>query len=190
MNEKNLLKRITAGIVVFAVLCICLGITTFALIYAMVTVEDNVFTTGFVDINLNDGKPVIYDPEFMFEPGMTVKKSFFVENTGTTPVYYKLYFNNVDGDLVEFMQITITDAGVVLYEGTAAELSRYIVEPVKNKLEAGKKRELEITFYLPEDAGNEAQECTLSFDLCADAVQSENNNSEDPEFPDEILPYN
>ena len=34
------------------------------------------FSTGEVAINLNDSKPVISEHEFIFEPGMTVKKGF------------------------------------------------------------------------------------------------------------------
>ena len=42
-----------------------------------------------VKINLNNGQPIISEHEFLFEPGMTVKKDFFVENMSTDSVYYR-----------------------------------------------------------------------------------------------------
>ena len=176
MENNKLLRKITSGIVVFIILCFCLAITTFALIYAMVTVEENVFTTGSIGINLNDGEAVIYDPDLLFEPGMTVEKEFFVENVGTEPIYYRLYFNNVSGSLAEHIEVKITDGNTDLYIGTAADLGRYIVEPVEKELEGGEKKYLTIYFHLPEDAGNAAESNSLYFDLCADAVQAKNNN--------------
>ena len=64
--------------VIIIVLAFCLCITTFALVYASVSVGNNLFHTGEVKINLNDGKPVIREHEFLFEPGMTVVKDFFI----------------------------------------------------------------------------------------------------------------
>ena len=90
MSEKSIQKKIKAQIITIIVLLLCLIITTFALVYSTLTLEDNYFKTGLVDINLNDGKPVISEHEFLFEPGMTVKKDFFIENNSTWSVYYKL----------------------------------------------------------------------------------------------------
>ena len=180
-NEKEVLKKLTTGVVIFIILCICLCITTFALVYAMVTVEDNVFETGFVAINLNDGEAVIDDAELFFEPGMTIKKEFFIENESSRPVYYRLYFNNLQGNLVKVLRVTIvdkTDADnvKVLYgEKIADELRRFNVETVNDPLASGERRELEIIFHLGETENNDYQNSGMSFDLCADAVQADNN---------------
>ena len=64
----------TGSIVLAVILSICLCMTTFALVYATVSVDNNIFNTGKVEINLNDGNPVISEHEFLFEPGMTVKR--------------------------------------------------------------------------------------------------------------------
>lgn len=77
-NQNTTSKKLTASIVTVIVLAICLCITTFALIWATVSVENNLFHTGIVKINLNDGKPVIEEHEFLFEPGMTVKKDYYL----------------------------------------------------------------------------------------------------------------
>ena len=93
MPETKTAKKLTGGIITIIILVICLCITTFALVYTSVSVENNRFHTGEVKINLNDGKPVIREHEFRFEPGMTVVKSFFVENDSTWDVYYRLYLD-------------------------------------------------------------------------------------------------
>ena len=99
MTERKTRSRLTGGIVAVIVLAVCLVVTTVALAYSMISVRDNTFATGGVRINLNDGEPVIRPDEFLFEPGMTVKKDFFIENDSTGTVYYRLYFAGVSGDL-------------------------------------------------------------------------------------------
>ena len=79
MNNSNASKKLTASLVILIILSFCLCITTFALSYSILTVETNIFSSGYVSINLNDGKPVIEEDEFAFEPGMTVEKSFFLK---------------------------------------------------------------------------------------------------------------
>ena len=116
-------KRLKGSIVAVIVLAICLCITTYAIVWASVSVNENVFQTGKVQINLNDGKPVIEEHEFLFEPGMTVKKGFFIQNESTCEVYYKLYFDKVTGGLANVLEITIQKGDKILYRGTAASLS-------------------------------------------------------------------
>ncbi|MBR2388336.1 MAG: hypothetical protein IKB02_06155 [Clostridia bacterium] len=179
-NDKTIIKKITAGVAVFIILCVCLCVTTLALVYAMVSVEDNVFESGFVKINLNGGEAVIDDPNLFFEPGMTIEKSFFVKNESKRPILYKLYFNALEGDLADIIEIEITDVTdpdnvEVLYTGVASELRRFNVDAVKTPIPGGETRDLVISFHLDESKNNEYQECGMTFDLCADAVQAENN---------------
>ena len=175
MSEKSIQKKIKAQIITLIVLLLCLIITTFALVYSTLTLEDNYFKTGLVDINLNDGKPVISEHEFLFEPGMTVKKDFFIENNSTWSVYYKLYFDHVDGGLADVLEITVKDGDDTLYSGTAASLSREKSAVCDDVLSVSQKKSLSIYFHYPEGAGNKTQDQTLTFDLCADGVQTKNN---------------
>lgn len=176
MNDNSkTAKKLTGSIIAVIVLAICLCITTFALVWATVSVDNNLFHTGTVKINLNDGKSVIEEHEFLFEPGMTVKKDFFIENQSTWDVYYKLYFDNVAGGLADVLQITVKDREKTLYKGTAAELNREAVGAAEDILRLNERRELTVYFYFPEEAGNSAQNLTLTFDMCADAVQAKNN---------------
>ena len=156
-------------------MALCLTITTFALVYATVSVDNNLFNTGEVKINLNDGNPVIYEHEFLFEPGMTVKKEFFIENESTWAVYYKIYFDDIEGGLANVLDVTVTDGEKVLYSGKVNELTRHNVTAADDTLEIGQRRNLTVFFHFPEAAGNEAQNLRLSFTLCAEATQTKNN---------------
>lgn len=173
-NNKTT-RKLTCGIITIIVLAVCLCITTFALVWETVAVENNLFQTGEVKIDLNGGRAVIDEREFIFEPGMTVRKDFYIENKSTWDVYYKLYFGNVDGGLADVLEITVKDGDKTLYSGTAKELSRENVGAADDILRLGEHRELSVYFHFPEDAGNNAQNLTLSFDMCADAVQTKNN---------------
>ena len=90
MAEIKTVKRLTGGIATLVTLALCLCLTTFALVYASVSVDNNLFGTAEVKINLNDGQPLIRENDLLFEPGMTVKKDFFIENQSTLDVYYKI----------------------------------------------------------------------------------------------------
>ena len=180
-NKQNkTAKKLTRAILLAVFLAICLCITTYALVMAHVSVKENRFQTGVVNINLNDGKPVIEEHEFLFEPGMTVIKDFFIQNESTCEVYYKLYFDKVTGGLANVLEITIQKGDKILYRGTAASLSNANVAAADDVLGVGERRELTILFHYPEGADNSGQGHELTFDLCAKAVQTRNN--EDKEF--------
>ena len=64
-----------------------LAVVTCAVGLTRVQVPQNRFTTGTVAIDLNGGKPILTEDEYLFEPGMTVNKDFTLSNTGTADVY-------------------------------------------------------------------------------------------------------
>ena len=130
MTDSKSARRLSGGIAIIVLLMICLAVTTFALVHVSVQVENNVFHTGTVKINLNDGAPVIREEEFLFEAGMTVKKDFFIENDSSCEVYYKLYFDQVSGGLADVLDITIRDGAQALYSGTARELIGAMLHPL------------------------------------------------------------
>ena len=158
-------------------LALMLGVTTFALITSMVEVKDNHFETGVVKINLNDGEPVIREDEYLFEPGMRVQKNFFIENEGSIDAYYKIYLEDVKGDLADVLEATITEkeSGKVLYQGLVSDLTRGSAAVDDGTLAAGERKDLTIRFYFPKERGNEAQDKTLSFKMGATATQVRNN---------------
>lgn len=175
MERNNLSRKLAAGISILIILSICLCITTFALVFSILSVEGNIFSTGVVKINLNDGAPVIEENDFTFEPGATVVKEFFVENDSTCDVYYKIYFDNVDGELADVLEIAIYDGNEVLWVGKATTLTRSSVMAADKVLTMGEKRVLKVSFHYPEAAGNSTQNQVLRFDFCASAVQAANN---------------
>lgn len=185
MMDNKTAKKLTASVVTIILLIFCLIITTFALVYATVSLENNVFRSGYVAINLNDGNPVIGEGEFLFEPGMTVEKEFFLKNLSPCDVWFRFYFENVSGDLADILDITIKDGTTVLYNGKMSELTKAnapVAPSEELALEIDEKRILTIAFHFPENIGNEAKGAFLNFDLVADAVQTKNN--ENREFND------
>lgn len=178
MSEKNkTAKKLTASVVAVIILAVCLCITTFALVYSTVAVDNNLFQTGEIKIDLNGGQPVITEHEYLFEPGMTVEKPFYVENQGTWDVYYKLYFDNVEGGLANVLDVEIRDGDTVLFGGKIADLTKEQVGTADDVLKLNERRNLTISFHYPEVAGNSTENQYLSFDLKADAVQTKNNPS-------------
>ena len=175
MTETKTAKKLTGGIVAIVILAVCLVITTLALVYESVAVTDNLFHTGGVEINLNDGKPVIRESEFLFEPGMTVKKDFFIENNSTWDVYYRLYLDDISGGLADVLTVTVKDGEKTLYSGTADELTRQDVTAADDTLKIGQRRDLTVYFYYPENRGNDTQNLDLTFTMCAEATQTKNN---------------
>lgn len=174
-SKKKTSKKLTASVVTILILAVCLCITTFALVWATVSVDNNLFHTGTIKINLNDGKPVIEEHEFLFEPGMTVKKDFFIENQSTWDVYYKLYFDDIEGGLADVLDVSIKDGDAVLFEGKANELTKANVGAADDELKLNERRDLTVYFHFPEGAGNSAQNLHLTFTMNADAVQTKNN---------------
>ncbi len=176
MANSKTVKRMNGALLAIVFLSIGLCITTFALIYATISVEDNFFHTGDVKINLNDGAPVIREDEFLFEPGMTVEKPFFIKNESTWDVYYKLYFDDVAGDLKDVLKVSVLDKDQVIYEGTPKEMADN--PPVDACLRVGEQKTLTLRFYYPKEStqpvgGNAANH--LYFTLHAKAVQTKNN---------------
>lgn len=161
--------------VLTVLLIIGLVVTTVAIGLSLVDVPNNTFRTGSIKLNLNDGRPIIQENEYAFEPGVTVVKDFFLKNEGTWEVYYKLYFAHVDGDLADVLDVTIRQGDTVLYSGKMSALTRRTATTADQRLAVGQQRDFTITFHFPEDAGNRYQQADLTFELCADAVQTKNN---------------
>lgn len=174
-NEVRIRRKIKLSIFTAILLSVFLCITSYALYYATVSVEANTFHTGTVKIDLNGGKPVIEENEYLFEPGMTVEKQFYLQNNSTDAVYYRLYFANLEGGLADVLDVTILEGDTVLYKGKPSELIRTAVLPVDKALAKDERKELTIRFYFPTESLNSTQNLELRFDLCADAVQTKNN---------------
>ena len=171
-------RRWLSSALLTVLLALGLIVTTLA-ISTQISVERN-FTIGTVKLNLNNKQAVIMPNEYLFEPGMTVVKDFFLENEGAE-CWYKLYFRNVAGDLANVLDVTVKNGDTILCSGKMSDLTRenmQFIGSLPAKGEPGSRLDLTISFYFPKDAGNTAQNGTLQFDLCADATQSAHNRED------------
>ncbi len=169
-------RKLIPGMVTLVFLCLCLGITGFALGTVWQTVEDNSFQTGGIEIDLNGGQALLTQEEFLFEPGMTVEKPFYIQNNGTWAVYYKLYFTDISGELADVLEVTVLDqTGKVLLSGRLSTLTKEKLLAFDEVLEADQRRELIARFHFPEEEGNTYQNRNVQFALSATAVQTKNN---------------
>ncbi len=174
-SNNSTVKYLFRGMAAILLLAAALTVTTYALSYATVVSEGNEFRTGIVSIDLNGGETIIRGNEYLFEPGMTVEKPFYIQNQSTWAVYYKIYLADVEGGLADVLQITILNGEKVLYQGTATSLTREAVSAADDLLLIGERRDLTIRFHYPENGDNDGKENKLTFSLCADAVQEKNN---------------
>ena len=173
MTEKITSRRWLGSAAVTVLLALGLMVTTLAIALSVAERPDDIFSTGVIQLNLNDSQPVITDGEYLFEPGMTVKKDFFIENDSTGTVYYRLYFAGVSGDLADVLEVTVKDGNKTLYSGTPTQLEN--TQAADDLLAVGQRRTLTMYFHFPEATGNSAQAKDLTFTLCADATQTKNN---------------
>ena len=194
MSNNTTAKKLTGSIVLIVLRALCLCLTTLAIVYdAMISVENNIFTTGKVEINLNDGKPVYPDEmPLQIEPGATDQNEFFLKSEGTVSAYYRLYFSfkfdMENGELTpkgleekklaENLYVKIYKRGETqpLYEGQMISFVKENAKAADDVLEGGEEQWFDIYVTLPESSKNDVMESILSFDICADAVQTKNND--------------
>ena len=174
-KRDNTTQSLAVSLTVLLLLLICLCITTSALVRAILVVDNNFFRTGYIKIDLNGGTPVITEDDFLFEPGMTVEKDFYVENQSSWDVYYKLYFENVSGALANELDVTLRSGEKVLWEGTMSELTEENVNAADDVLALNEHRVFTLSLHFPESAVNDSQGTYLEFDLGVQAVQTKNN---------------
>ena len=174
-------KKLQINIVTLLLLCLGLCITSFAISYTVIKIENNYFHTGEIKINLNDGMAIIDENDPLFEPGMTVEKNFFIKNNGAEPIYYKLNFTGVSGELSKAIVVTILDSNrLELVSGKIYEFETE--KKLIGSLSSYEKQDLIARFHFPENEGNEYKGKSLQFKMSAIAVQAKHNNSENPEF--------
>ena len=209
-NNNNLnMKKLMISIITIIIVTVCFLSTTFALIYDSVSVKDNYYQTGMVDVyisdlqkinkeDINDSLPIdsesndIELDDFIFEPGMTVVKSFYIENRSTCDVYYRLYLDELEGDLADAIKITIAiddgdedhDNDKVLYSDVASNLTKEhstVADDILGVKDSDNgKRNYLIYFHYPSESNNSGQDKSLSFKLSVEATQTKNNT--DKEF--------
>ena len=171
-------KKLQINIIVLLLLCLGLCITSFAISYTIIKIENNYFKTGGIDIDLNNGQPIIPADKWLLEPGMTIEEDFTITNNGGWKVYYKLYFEEVSSKLGDVLEITIYKKNkpeIPLLKGKIGELVDADKLNIAGELESGATQTLTARFHFPKNAGNIYKSETLKFDMSAIAVQTKNN---------------
>ena len=156
-----------------------LAVSSYAIIKAYVELSGNKITmSDGIELNVNDGKPIIDDSEIVYEPGGTYIKEFTVENLGTLDVWYRAYPTDVQGALKDYITVTVKQQdGVILYQGSMKDAS--YKKAIASTLAAGEKKTLYLELYFSEGADNAAQAQSASFDMTVNATQKQNNPTKD-----------
>ncbi len=123
-------------------------------------------------INLNDGKPVIEELASSFAPGDTVKRTFFIQNEGSTGLDYRLYFDGVEGSLKDVLEFTIKSGEDVLMTGKLKDYIRRKNLQKTGSLAPNERAYLTIEFHFPRDADSSYETSSIEFDFKAIGIWS------------------
>ena len=181
--SANMGKRLFISVLTIAVLLMGLGVTTLALASVTRQIGGGFFSTGTVKGNLNGGVAVLSagDGEELksLEPGQWLERSFYVENVGTQDAYYKLFFEEISGELQNAIEVQIlrADNAVLIYKGILGEMTRENMLSTDDYLVPLERRTLTIRFKICDSAGSEHGGRTLSFRMSADFTQVKNNDN-------------
>lgn len=205
MNNTN--KKLNRDIVIIVLLILALITSSVVLALSVADIPNNIINTGIVDIeiggyenNNTDGDVFYYsynnrqlrkliNDEDRFEPGYTARKVFFVENIDkhedsegvSDDIYVKVYFKNVSGLLENQLVITLNDlsSGECVFKGVASDFVRNNDSISVVRIKKAEKHNMELLIHYPEACGNEGQgKNLLSFDFCAEAVQTRHNDEQ------------
>ena len=175
MNEQGLKRKLNIMIVTVILLVCGLAVSSFALASSIVSLRNNRFAMSMgVELNVNDGKPVLDVKDVIYEPGGTYRSEFSIANLGSFDVWYRVYLTDVEGALKDDITVTVKEKdGTVLCNGTMNDLSSDKV--AVSSLAAGEEKILYIEFYFSSDADNSAQGQTVTFNITATATQKQHN---------------
>lgn len=173
-------KKFFRSMAVLVLLIVGLTITTMALMRETLQLNDHTFETGRMKINLNNGQKLKFrdvngNDIAYFEPGMTVVSDFFVRNEGTNDMYYRFYFDQVEGELAEVVHVTILDGNEIIFEGDMRNMDRKHSSAVDDVLAINESKTLTIMFTVDQNSGNQYMSKYLAFALNAEGTQVRNN---------------
>ncbi len=168
-NERTT-KRLYFYVAVLVAIFACLFAISFAVSWSSTTATAAVYSSSNAveNIDINGGKPVIGEDEFILEPGMNISKDFYIANNGEAPAYYG--FTEVSGNLSGIIDVTLVSDGNAVFSGKAEKLDD--IEGFMNDIiPAGCRKNFVITFSYPESAGNKTQNQELNFTLYSDFTE-------------------
>lgn len=173
-------KKLLFCFVSIIILILLFNVSLFGFIEAKLSLGDNNIKTGNISISLNGNNKIFDDNDYYIQPGDIVKKSFYIENDGENDVYFKIYFDNLEGTYFDYIYVEIkNEEGVIICEGLMNELSKENVESKDDALCASEKRNFEISIIFLEEAGNDYQDEKIDFEIIVMATQTKNNPNRD-----------
>lgn len=175
-RSAKLIKKqkliVTAAAVVIALLGIVVSSAVFSV--NVVSEKDVRLSQGSFNIVLNDGKPVLGE-DILFEPGMTIRKDFTLENKGTTNSFYKIYFSELPMEVAELIHVSILDGTQTLSSATLYEMTKENAIIMNDNLLAGEKEVFTLCLELGEEIENVEQGMEYVLDMFVAAAQRDNN---------------
>jgi len=170
-TKKKIYLNMASIITLFSLL----AVITYALFYFTLTIEDNFFETGFVKINFNNGERVFDENDLALAPGDSIKKPMTIKNIGTGSIYYRIFLENVDGNLKDAIVFNIYDEGVLVKTVVTADFTFDNAFVSDVSLDVDEQKDYMVEAVMSSDAGNNYRDNYITFDFIARAVQSKNN---------------
>ncbi len=175
MNNSSVQKKVWKSIVAIILLFLMFAVTTYALVSSYLSVNDNLFETAKVDIDLNNGVPIFTQNDFALEPGRSNMKRFTITNNSTVDVYYRIYLNNIDGQLQDALTFEIRDGDEVVYTAKMDDFNQDTPFISNEVLSVGETKILSAVVIMDPKSGNRFQSESCTFDVVASATQVRNN---------------
>ncbi len=112
-------KRLALSLMGFGLSTFLMGSATMAWFTHEVTVPQNSFVSGRVEMNLDRPSPVVWSGSFgNMAPGETVHTNLTVKNTGTLDMKYRFYAGtNGDAALARALVLEVKKGADTLYSG-------------------------------------------------------------------------
>lgn len=177
MTDNKTKQRAWRAIIAVALLFIMWAITSYAFVASFISVEDNLFETARVKINLNEGNLIFDENDFQMEPGRTLVKEFTVRNDSTVPVYYRLFLENLQGPLQEALTFKLYDGDQLLFETPMKDFVKDTPFVCNQILEVNETKVLTAHVTMDSVKGNKYQNAGVSFDMVAQATQVKHNTN-------------
>ena len=167
-TPKRRRRGLAAALVLTGLVAAAPGVATLAGFTAQDVNKDNTIESGTLDVAIGQAEKH-FDVQNM-KPGDTTTQKVEVINTGSLREDFVLDAVNVKGNLDDVLQVSISQDGKVLAEGT--KLSE--MAAVTSGLQSGEATAYEVSVTWPENApeiDNKYQAGIVSFDFQVDATQ-------------------
>ena len=166
-------KRIIAGLAALVLAIVCLCVNSLVLGPMAKSSRVDVMKGGDqadserdpVNVDIFGGEDIIGDGELIINPGSDFTKEFYIKNNDTEAVYY--WFSDVSGKLADFLTVSLTSNGNVLYEGKASGIADFNSDK-SFTIAPGEREDFVLTLIYPEDSGNSSQNKDFSFSISCD----------------------